>query len=78
MDGRRRASTAGAATATRATPYRRPTRQQAQQSAGSSVVDQINPNAADADEAPALPDLGGDGSLLPPPASDAPLVPQGD
>ncbi|TNC63549.1 preprotein translocase subunit SecG [Rubellimicrobium roseum] len=50
----------------------------AQQSAGSSVVDQINPNAADADESPALPDLGGDGSLLPPPASDAPLVPQGD
>ena len=63
----------------------------AEQSACTSVVDQINAGATDAaeDDAPALPDLGGDGSLLPPPASDAapaegapaqdaPLVPAGD
>ncbi|WP_210527167.1 preprotein translocase subunit SecG [Rubellimicrobium arenae] len=60
----------------------------AEKSAGSSVVDQINSDAhggtAEESEAPALPDLGGDGSLLPPPAGtntpaqDAPLVPSGD
>jgi preprotein translocase subunit SecG len=52
----------------------------------SSVVDQINPAASDeapADGAPAFPDLGDGGSLLPPsadtaPAADAPLVPSGD
>ena len=53
----------------------------------SSVVDQINPAATDeapADDAPAFPDLGGGGSLLPPSADtapatdDAPLVPSGD
>ena len=58
----------------------------AEQSADSSVVDQINPSATDeapTDDAPAFPDLGGGGSLLPPsadtaPATDAPLVPSGD
>ena len=57
----------------------------AQDAAESSVVDQINPGAADAaeDDAPAFPDLGEGGSLLPPsadeaPAGDAPLVPSGD
>ncbi len=52
----------------------------------SSVVDQINSSATDeapADGAPAFPDLGAGGSLLPPsadtaPATDAPLVPSGD
>jgi len=54
----------------------------AQDASESSVVDQINPNVADTAEepaTPALPDLGGEGSLLPPsPATDAPLVPSGD
>ncbi|EYD72094.1 Preprotein translocase subunit SecG [Rubellimicrobium mesophilum DSM 19309] len=66
----------------------------ARDAAGTSVVDQINPAANDeapADAtAPAVPDLGAGGSLLPPPAggeapaegtapaTDAPLVPSGD
>jgi preprotein translocase subunit SecG len=61
----------------------------AQNAAGTSVVDQINPSAADEAPAdgttPAFPDLGEGGSLLPPPAggadapaTDAPLVPAGD
>ena len=56
----------------------------AQDAADSSVVNQINPAAADAaeDEGSAFPDLGEGGSLLPPSAgdapADAPLVPSGD
>jgi preprotein translocase subunit SecG len=54
----------------------------AQEAGESSVVDQIRAGGAEeADEAPALPDLG-EGSLLPPSAdgegADAPLVPAGD
>ena len=62
----------------------------AENSAGSSVVDQINPATSDEapadDAAPVAPGLGEGGSLLPPPAAgttdalaaDAPLVPSGD
>ncbi len=46
----------------------------AQQASDSSVVDQLRSGGAVEEEAPALPDLGGD--LLPPPATgNAPLVP---
>jgi preprotein translocase subunit SecG len=46
----------------------------ASNSAGSSVADRLNPNAAE--EGAAVPDLGD--SLLPPSSSDAPLLPAGD
>lgn len=55
----------------------------AENAGGSSVVDQLNASPGeDADVGVdegggTLPDLG-DGSLLPPPAGDAPLVPAGD
>ena len=48
----------------------------AQEAADSSVVDQIRSGGAVEDDAPALPDLGGD--LLPPTAGDTPLVPTND
>jgi preprotein translocase subunit SecG len=49
----------------------------AEQSAGTSVVDRITDTPTPT--TPTLPDLGGEGSLLPPsPTDSAPLVPQAD
>ncbi|MEL7116300.1 MAG: preprotein translocase subunit SecG [Pseudomonadota bacterium] len=49
----------------------------AQNTAGTSVIDQLGVETPGADDAPGLPGLPGD-SLLPPTADDTPLLPRAD